>query len=104
MFDNPPELDTRTKIQFRISCLAAFFGRGGMLRPTEPTCRDVTSLALLDQNDPTVASEGLYWLRVFKTQAKQIAHMTCESFAGQVPSMLEPDSMKQESPLLYDNM
>ena len=85
MLANPPELDTRTKIQFRINALAAFFGRGGMLRPNEPTCRDVVSLALLDQNDGLVASEGLAWLRVFKTLAKQIAHTACESIGGAGP-------------------
>ena len=45
MLASPPTLAVGTTIQFRWNCLAEFFGRGGMLHPTEYTSRDIASLA-----------------------------------------------------------
>ena len=104
MLANPPTMAVGTKIQFRLNCLAEFFGRGGMIHPTEYTSRDIASLAFLDQTDALVTSEGLAFLRSFKALTKQVALAACERLLVEPPTMKSPDSMKEENPLLYNNM
>ena len=93
MLASPPTLAVGTKIQFRLDCLAEFFGRGGMLHPTEPTSRDIASLAFLDQTNAFVTSEGLAFLRSFKALTKQVVLLTYERLGVEPPTMKSPDSM-----------
>ena len=104
MLASPPTLAVGTKIRFRLNCLAEFFGRGGMLHPTEYTSREIASLAFLDQTNVFVTSEGLAFLRSFKALTKQVALLTYERLGVEPPTMKSPDSMKEENPLLYNNM
>ena len=65
------DIGRQQKMTCRVHLLAQFFGAGGLLHPTEPTSRDIVSLALLDDADSLIISEGTVWVRKFKCAAKK---------------------------------
>ena len=69
---SPATLAIVARVRFRLQALASRWGNGGLAHPTEPTARDIVSLALLDADDMVLMSYGIYWVREFKGMLKPL--------------------------------
>jgi len=103
MLASPANLDSATRIRFRLNALAAFFGSGGLARPSEYACRDIVALALLDVDEATLMSEGVGWVRAFKALVKPMAKSHVDRM-GCIPEMESPASHKENNGNWYNNM
>ena len=98
-----PVVEHETKIAFRINALGAFFGKGGLGVPAELTSRDIAVLALLDVADAICMTDGLYWVREFKSLVKPIAKSHIAAL-GALPTMQTPESHSKDAPQWFANM
>ena len=97
MLADAQSLNMQQKISFRINALACFFGRVVLGVPAELTSRDIAVLALLDVDDATCMTDGLYWVRQFKLLVKPIAKSNIEALVA-LPTMLTPESHSKDAP------
>ena len=51
----------------RVAMLAGFFGSGGLLHATETCAKDIAALAFMNVPDAIIVSEGVHWVKRFKS-------------------------------------
>ena len=88
----------------KLGLLAGFFGSGGLVHPTEPTCRDITALAMMHDADAEIMQDGLYWVRTFKGLVKTVAKSYEAKFGHARHEFTDPPGLQGDQRTWYDSM